>query len=159
MYILMAIFLIAPILAFPQKKNKFWLKQAIGAGACMTAGFFDGETEVLLHHYKLYKAKHPRTNPQWSNPALSFRNKYKNFPEDMRSKYFLSKSLLVAGTDKVHLNHAIRNMLLATNVTVSLTLYEKPNWKLVVMQGLISWTSYAIGSGIAHAYYGNPHKK
>lgn len=146
--------LIIPIFATSQNiKKNFWIKQSASAGSMMVAGWLHGTNEVAVHDYRRYAARHPNANPQWSKPGISFRNKYKNWPTDMRAKYWGSKTVLAWTTDAYHLRNTLRNALIAGNVAITLTLYQKPNWKHIVLQAVGSWACYAVGSGAAHWYY------
>lgn len=66
------------------------------------AGALWGLHETLLHHWPNFAAKHPNANPQWWNPAESWRNKYRNGdPEQGRigwpAQVTDAKHLLVLG--------------------------------------------------------------
>lgn len=134
-------------------RPKRWVKETASVASCFTAGFLDGQREVMVHDYRRFLARHPNTNQQRTNPRMSFKNKYKNFPTDKRAKFFGSKTIFAWTTDKLHSNNTGRNFLLAGNVAIVLTIGEKPNWKNLLFQAGKSWACFAIGSGAAHAYY------
>jgi hypothetical protein len=138
---------------FSQKRNKFWLKQSIGGAAMFAAGWLHATNEVSVHDYRRYAARHPNANPQWTNPRMSFRNKYADWPTDKSPAFFGSKTVFVWTTDAYHMRATARNFLIAGNIGVSMSLYEKPNWKQIVVQAATSWAMFAIGSGAAHKYY------
>jgi hypothetical protein len=117
------------------------------------AGWLHATNEVSVHDYRRYAARHPNANPQWANPRISFRNKYADWPIDKSAAYFGSKTLLVWTTDAYHLRSTARNFLIAGNIGVSMSLYEKPNWKQILLQAAISWGCFALGTGSAHKYY------
>jgi hypothetical protein len=150
---LLAAVLLFPILSFSQKRDNFWLKQAAGGLTMAAAGWLSATNEVATHDYRRFAARHPNANPQWANPKLSFRNKYADWPQDKSAAYWGSKTVLVWTTDRHHLYNTTRNFLVAGNIGISMTLYEKPNWKQVVLQAAVSWACFAIGSGAAHQYY------
>lgn len=136
-----------------QKREKFWLKQAAGGVAMMASGWLSAANEVATHDYRRFAARHPNANPQWANPKLSFKNKYADWPSDKNAAYIGSKTVLAWTTDRHHLYNTTRNFLVAGNIGIQLSLYEKPNWKQIVAQAAASWAFFAIGSGAAHAYY------
>jgi hypothetical protein len=136
-----------------QQKQGYWWKQAGAATCYLVAGFADGQAEIIRNDWRRYQAVHPRSNPQWSNPKLSFRNKYEAWPEDQSAAYPGSKTWLAFTTDKFHLNRTLRNALMAGGLAVSLSLYDKPNWKQILLQAAGSWGCFALGSGVAHAIY------
>jgi hypothetical protein len=136
-----------------QQRKAFALKQGITIGTAMAAGWLHGTNEVSVHDYRRYQARHPNANPQWANPKKSFKNKYQNFPANKDPAYWGSTHVLAWTTDAYHLRSTGRNLLMAGSIGVSMSLYEKPNWKQIALQACISWASFAIGTGAAHAYY------
>lgn len=136
-----------------QKRDNFWLKQAAGGLTMAAAGWLSATNEIAVHDYRRFAARHPNANPQWANPRMSFRNKYVDWPQDKRAAYLGSKTVLAWTTDRHHLYNTTRNFLVAGNIGISMTLYEKANWKQVVLQAAVSWASFAVGSGAAHQYY------
>ncbi len=117
------------------------------------AGWLHATNEVSVHDYRRFAARHPNANPQWANPRLSFRNKYENWPHDKSAAFFGSKTVLVFTTDAYHLRSTTRNFLIAGNIGVTMSLYEKPNWKQILVQAASSWAFFALGSGAAHHFY------
>jgi hypothetical protein len=138
---------------FSQKRDNFWLKQGISAATMAAAGWLHATNEVSVHDYRRFAARHPNANPQWANPRLSFRNKYENWPHDKSAAFFGSKTVLVFTTDAYHLRSTTRNFLIAGNIGVTMSLYEKPNWKQILVQAASSWAFFALGSGAAHHFY------
>jgi len=135
-----------------QKRDNFWLKQSIGAAAMFSAGFLQGANEVAVNDYRRFAARHPNANPKWSNPRVSQYNKYKS-RTDKTPAFFGSTTVFVFVTDRHHAYNTTRNFLVAGNIGVTMSLYNKPNWKQIVLQAATSWAAFAVGSGAAHAYY------
>jgi hypothetical protein len=150
--LLLAAFLAASV-GFGQKRELFWVKQGVSAGSMFAAGWLQATNEVAVHDYRRYAARHPNANPQWADPSKSFRNKYENFPTDKSERFLGSKTVLVFVTDRHHLNNSIRNFMVVGNIGVCMSLYEKPNWKQILIQAASSWAFFCIGSGAAHKYY------
>lgn len=146
--------LIFPAMVFAQQKQKHYaIKQAAIITLNVAAGFLEGEREVCRNDYSRYLRVHPHANPQWSNPKVSFVNKYRNYPTDKREKFIGSKTVFAWATDKHHMNGTGRNLFLVGGTCITLSLYEKPSLKQIIKQGLINWGSFALGTGIAHYLY------
>lgn len=111
-----------------------------GAPLVFIAGTFDGLNEVLKHHPQKFFERHPNASPQWFDPAISHRNKYKNGNPAEGAKFFGSTTIFVAATDQYHLN---RTIAWTTGITGALTVgnikeYSSPGgWKLLVLDFLV----------------------
>ena len=138
---------------FSQKRDNFWLKQGVSATTMAVAGWLQGANEVAVNDYRRFAARHPNANPKFSNPRISFKRKYENFPTDKSPAYWGSTTVLAWTSDRHHLYNTTRNFLVAGNIGVTMSLYQKPNWKQIVVQAASSWAFFAIGSGAAHKYY------
>jgi hypothetical protein len=147
------LFFVLPLFCLAQKRDKFWVKQCISGTAMFAAGWLHATNEVSVHDYRRYAARHPNANPQWTNPRISFRNKYADWPTDKSPAFFGSKTVLVWATDAYHMRATARNFLIAGNIGVSMSLYEKPNLKQILLQAAASWGSFALGTGAAHKFY------
>ena len=138
---------------YAQKRNKFLVKQGIGAAQMGYAGWLHGTNEVKLHDYRRFAARRRNADPKWHDPEVSFKNKYADYPTDRSERFLGSKTVFAFATDAYHLNSTLKNILIVGNIGVCMSLYEKPNWKQIVLQAATSWAFYAIGTGAAHAYY------
>ena len=74
-------------------------------GLMIVAGAAKGFNETLQFHWKAFHAKFPKANPQWYNPAISWRNKYKDGDPNKGAKFPFSTNVLVMTTDQYHLNN------------------------------------------------------
>jgi|KBSSwiS6_1023812.scaffolds.fasta_scaffold13810_1 hypothetical protein len=83
-------------------KNKY-----ITGGLVFLGGAAKGFNETLQFHWKSFHARFPKANPNWFNPAVSWRNKYENDDPNKSAKFPLSTSVLVFLTDQYHLNNFI----------------------------------------------------
>lgn len=82
--IIVFIFLVLGLTARPQYTFKTYIKDNKVSLICtFLSGAFDGQTEVLSHHYYEFKRVFPNANDNFWNPDLSWRNKY-NKPEIMQ---------------------------------------------------------------------------
>lgn len=145
--------LLLPLFTIAQPREKFWLKQSGAVVTSFAGGFFFRRAEILKDDWRRYKAVHTHTDPQWSNAKLSFKNKYKDWPRNQEPAFFGSTSFLVWTTDEFHLDNAIAAACVATNVGVTLTLYEKPNWKNILAQVSVTWIAHGCGRWAADKVY------
>jgi hypothetical protein len=83
-------------------KNKY-----ITGGLVFLGGAAKGFNETLQFHWKSFHAQFPKANPNWFNPAVSWRNKYENDDPNNSANFPLSTSVLVFLTDQYHLNNFI----------------------------------------------------
>ena len=96
-------------------KNKY-----ITGGLIFLGGAAKGFNETLLHHWKSFRAKFPNANPNWFNPAVSWRNKYKNDDPNNGAKFPLSTSVLVFLTDQYHLNNFIQRGAITAAIVIKI---------------------------------------
>jgi hypothetical protein len=142
--------------AFAQKRDNYWLKQGIGATAFTTSGFLFRRAEIRKDDFRRYLAVHPKANPQWANPKLSQYNKYQNPPSDLSPKFFLSTTVLVGFTDGFHNDNMVGMFFMSSGIGINLSMYEKPNWKVILTQCLTSWFFYNSGRALADFAYPKP---
>lgn len=93
-----------------QKMEQKWRinKNKILTGSLIfLAGASKGFNETLTFHFKTFHQKFPNANPQWFNPSISWRNKYRNGDRSQGNRFFLSNTVLVMTTDQYHLNNFI----------------------------------------------------
>lgn len=75
----------------------------IGIVLIVLSGASTGLKETITHHWSKFEAKFPTANKQYWNPAISWTNKYEDYPESKKPRFFLSTSLLIFLTDAYHL--------------------------------------------------------
>jgi len=92
----------------------------VTGGLVFLAGASKGFNETLQFHWKEFHRQFPHANAQWFNPAISWRNKYKNGDPSQGSKSFLSTSVLIMFTDQYHLNNFITKMSWGTAIVIKL---------------------------------------
>ena len=105
---------------------RFTRNHAWTGGLVLLAGAAKGFNETLQFHWKEFKRQFPRANPQWFNPAISYRNKYKNHNSQDGPRFFLSTSVLVMATDQYHLNNFINRACWGTALVIKLGEKKKP---------------------------------
>src|SRR5437868_11883932 len=72
----------------------------ISGGLLFTAGAAKGFNETLMFHWKGFNHMFKKANPNWYNPNVSWRNKYKGGDPYAGAKYPLSTTVLVMFTDQ-----------------------------------------------------------
>lgn len=115
-----------------------------------TAGASKGFNETLTFHWKAFRNSFPKANPKWFNPAISWRNKYKNGNPEEGAKFPLSTSVLVMATDQYHLNNFVNKMAWTSAFVVKLGEGKKP-----FKQYLLDFLYYSAchQAGFALTYY------
>lgn len=86
------------------------------------AGMAKGASDTLQFHYpkSVFAAF---SNEQWWNPAMSWKNKYKDYDAgDSREAYLGSRSLLVWLTDAWHLVQTIETLAWALAIAMAIRL-------------------------------------
>jgi hypothetical protein len=131
-------------------KWKITSNHLITGGLVFLAGAAKGFNETLQFHWKEFHRQFPHANPQWYNPAISWRNKYKNGDAAQGPKSFLSTSVLIMFTDQYHLNNFINKMSWGTALVVKLGEGKKP-----LKHYLLDFLYYAVcnQAGFATTYY------
>ena len=109
----------------PQKwkitRNHLWT-----GGLVFLAGASKGFNETLQFHWKEFKRQFPGANPQWFNPAISYRNKYKNYNSQEGPRFFGSTTIFVMVTDQYHLNNFINRAAWGTALVIKIGEGKKP---------------------------------
>ncbi len=95
-------------------------------GLVFVAGASKGFNETLQFHWSYFKKKFPDANPLWFNPAVSWKNKYKNRNRLEGERFFLSTSLLVAFTDQYHLNTFINRVAWTSTLVIKIGEGKRP---------------------------------
>jgi hypothetical protein len=73
--------------------------------------------DKLQFHFKNSVFKNVK-NPQYWNPAISHKNKWKNGDKAQGEKFFLSSTILVFLTDSWHLFGLIRDFSITLTITI-----------------------------------------
>lgn len=91
--------------AYRQHVQRNWPTYALS----FVGGYADGTADALAHHYS--RSIFPQSGPrrQYFDPAISWENKYMDWPTDTRPAYPGAKTWLVWTTDAWHLSKTVRN--------------------------------------------------
>lgn len=79
-------------------------RRLIGGAAMFASGMIDGTVESISWHYENgFKPAMPNANDQFWNPAVSWRNKYKNGDPAQGERFPGSTTMFASTTDAYHL--------------------------------------------------------
>ncbi|MGZ3919284.1 MAG: hypothetical protein ACXVNR_01640 [Bacteroidia bacterium] len=145
-----------PGIANAQKK---WKDYLITGSAMFVSGIIDGTKESISYHYdRGFKKRLPKVNDEFWNPAISWKNKYKNGDCNQGPKFNGSTNLLVFTTDAYHLlrtsQRAIDGLTLAyyVNKKCSTTRSADKKWKNVAKDFLILTAIRCIGFNVTYNF-------
>lgn len=118
------------------------------------AGFAEGNREILRHDYAAFERVWPGANDNFWNPALSWRNKWKNGDPAQGEAFLGSTSILIPFTDGTHLAGAVRNTAWVATVTIHID--GKNTLKQVATDAILHWLAYSAGFNLTyHGLYGH----
>jgi hypothetical protein len=129
---LIPVLLLIAVSSHAQQKNsqrepwKMNGNKYLTGGLIFTAGAAKGFNETLQFHWKTFKRKFPNANPKWFNPAVSWKNKYKDGDPDKGAKFPLSTSVLILTTDQYHLNNFINRVSITAAIIIKIGEKKKP---------------------------------
>jgi len=126
----------------------------IPAGSVFISGISEGLNHTLIYTYYNFKDKHPTANDKFWNPDLSWRNKYKKWPEDTRAAFLFSKSILVPLTDADHLSRAVSRWSGMIGFSYRFTIIGvKQKWYIYLINGLALYSINRIGFNLSYQFY------
>ena len=141
------IFLLMPLFSIGQKWYSInWNDVAIIAAQSI-AGGADAVNERIVHKGL------GRGNQFWDY-KISFKNKYKDWPNDMRAKFPGSKTILVAFTDGYHLTRMVKNT--GNLVTIAIVagdfraIPKKERWKYIAKKTALSLISNRLAFNLVY---------
>ncbi len=107
--------------------QKIFISQVVGILLLIfIAGMAKGVSDTLQFHYSQSVFSTFKNHEQYWNPAISWKNKYKDYDHNNTSEAFLfSRSLLVWLTDAWHLAQTIQTLAWALAVILAIRLGYK----------------------------------
>jgi hypothetical protein len=85
-------------------QKKRWKDYLITGSSMFVSGMLDGTIESISYHYEDgFRPRFAKLNDNFWNPAISWKNKYKNGMSNEGPKFPGSTNLLVCTTDAYHL--------------------------------------------------------
>lgn len=103
------IFFLLGVLIFNVKFSEIiaqrkWKDYLFTGSAMFASGMIDGTIESINYHYEDgFKKRCPNVNDQFWNPAISWKNKYKNGNSSEGPKFKGSTNIFVCTTDAYHM--------------------------------------------------------
>jgi len=101
--------------------------KTIRYSSAFVSGFAEGTMDVISFHYDSFQKVHHNANPQFWNPQLSWKNKWKNGDKVQGEKFLGSSTFLVWTTDAWHGLKAV-NRLTTIGGSIVITIGEKKKW-------------------------------
>jgi hypothetical protein len=164
---LMLILLVAlTITTKAQKKLKHYL---IAGSSCLVSGMLDGTVESISYHYDNgFKPRFKHINDQFWNPALSWKNKYKNGDPTQGPQFAGSTTMFCYTTDAYHLlrttkrtldgftlvyfmDQSCKNKVNAEMTSFEKRQFKKKKWKNAVKDFAILTTIRCIGFHLTYS--------
>lgn len=139
-YILFLLLLTSHLAAQPYN----WKRPLISGAASFVGGAAWGTHETISHHYYQFEKRFPNANPQFWNPELSWRNKYKGGDPERGPAYPGSMGALVWTTDAKHLL-ATTNQVMLFGSGIVIGLGEKRPWWHYGIDIVITGAAYSLG--------------
>lgn len=121
----------------------------ITGGLMVVGGGAKGFNETLQFHPDAFFKAFPGASRQWFDPAISWRNKYKNGDPLQGAKFPLSTTVLVMFTDQYHLNNFIYRGAITSALVIKLG--HKQKFIYYVLDFFYYTVCYQ--SGFAATYY------
>lgn len=119
-----------------------WGKE-VPALACMfAAGMINGVNQDLMFHYNEFQNTFPNANPEFWDPSISWRNKYKNGDPSQGEAFLGSSTIFVAATDGYHATIAGRNLMITTSICLS---PRSRSWKSILKRTVLYTLTYSVG--------------
>jgi hypothetical protein len=142
----------------PDKPEKWRMNgnKWLTGGLVFTAGASKGLNETLMFHWKGFYNSFPKANPNWFNPAISWKNKYKNGDSNAGAKFPLSTSMLVMFTDQYHLNNFFNKMAWTSALIIKIGEGKKP-FKQYLLDFLYYTACHQLGFALAYYPFSNYH--
>lgn len=96
-----------------------------------TAGFAEGVKDAISFHYPQFQSVHPNASPQFWDPTISWKNKYKYNDPTMGEKFKGSTGIFVFTTDGWHLTNMVNHLsLIGGSVIIPIHSKKKFIWYL-----------------------------
>lgn len=140
------VFLLISSLSFGQTdsiRNINIKLKTIRYGSMFISGYMDGLNDAISFHYNSFQSVHPKANPQFWNPQISWTNKYDNV-EKKTENYPLSTTALVFLTDGYHLTNMI-NRTSFIGGTIFITIGKKRKWTYYAKELIIGYGFNRLG--------------
>ena len=149
-YLTMTTFLLVSLFSFSQDWWELEKRDIFGASTMIFAGAFEGTAETLKWHYDEFENTFPDTDPDYWNPEISWRNKYKNGEPTQGAKHFGSTTFLAWTTDGYHLMRTSRNLMVGA--TLFLTPKKDFDWRNMLLRVACYTMAYQAGFHLTYTF-------
>jgi hypothetical protein len=122
------------------------------------AGASKGFNETLMFHWDAFHKRFPNANPQWYNPEMSWKNKYREGNPALGARYPLSTSTLVMFTDQYHLDNFINKTAWMSAVMIRMGEGKKP-FTHYLLDMLYYTACHQLGFAMTYYPFSKNHKK
>lgn len=125
--------------------KKYNIRSAIlPAGVAFFSGATWGLHETISHHWGAFHQRFPKASARYWNPAISWKNKYKDGDFLRGEKFPGSSTIFVSTTDAKHLLTSLhRTSMFGAGLTITLG-EKRPWWHYAINTG-ISFFSFSTG--------------
>lgn len=144
--------------------QKKWKEYLVTGSSVFVSGMLDGTIETISYHYETgFKPRFPNINDKFWNPALSWKNKYKDGNPALGPKFMGSTTLFVSTTDAYHLLRTTKRTIdggtLAyyINKTCSEKKSNRKKWKSIAKDFVILTAIRCAGFHLTYTYIFKQH--
>ena len=151
-YKLIILILLISQLLYSQRDStqRYDLKlKSIRYSLIFAAGFAEGVKDAISFHYPQFQAVHPNANPNYWDPSISWKNKYKYNDPTMGPKFAGSTGIFVFTTDGWHLTNMVNHLSLIGG-SVIIPIHSKKPFKWYAKEFLISYGVNRAGFVLAY---------
>ena len=138
------VFLFLSTICYSQKDSLRWLRYS----TYLAAGVAEGYGDVLQFHYHKFQNIHPNANPQYWNPQISWRRKWKNGDPNQGEDFFLSSTALVWTRDGWHNAKFMKNIHLFGGLCIPIQRGKK--WWWYLKEGAICYAANRAGFNLIY---------
>ena len=144
--------LLLPFTAFGQIN---WKAEIAPCAALIFAGAADGTAEsVKWHYHEQFSTTVPGNDPDYWNPDISWKNKYRDGTPESGPAYFGSTTFLAWTTDGYHLMRTTRNLMVTT--AILLAPKQKQKWHSYLIKAAMYTLSYQLGFHLTYTFIFKP---
>jgi len=142
------------------KKISHWKmdkNKVITGGLVFMAGASKGFNETLMFHWDAVHQRFPNANPNWYNPEVSWKNKYRDGDPTNGAKFPLSTTMLVATTDQYHLNNFINKTAWISTIMIKMSEPRK-SFKHYFLDMLYYTACHQMGFALTYYTFTKPQR-
>lgn len=161
--IILSILILSQIGMCQAQKNKKLKYYLLAGSSVFVSGILDGTIETINYHYESgFKPRFPNANDQFWNPAVSWKNKYKNGDPALGPKFTGSTTIFACTTDAYHMLRTTKRTLdggtlvYALNKSCTEKVSNKKKWKNIAKDFVILTAIRCAGFHLTYTYIFKP---